>query len=154
MQESQILSSSVPQLLLISHLDKCFLGTLGSDYCQMPQEFCTHAISHSLSVMSIPGMVICSIGNASLKQALYACVGGKTLSKTFSRRIIWRDLAYWQLHHWPHMAAKPIRQHYKGQVCQPVVAGGTQRQQRKLGTTSVSRLHHSLYIPARIRQVS
>ena len=42
--------------------------------------------------------------------------GGKKLSKTFSRRIIWRDLAYWQLHHWPDMAVKPIRQHYEGQV--------------------------------------
>ena len=42
--------------------------------------------------------------------------GGKKLSKTFSRRIIWRDLAYWQLHHWPYMAVKSIRQHYEGQV--------------------------------------
>ena len=42
--------------------------------------------------------------------------GGKKLSKTFSRRIIWRDLAYWQLHHWPCMAVKPIRHHYEGQV--------------------------------------
>ena len=42
--------------------------------------------------------------------------GGKKLSKTFSRRIIWRDLAYWQLHHWPDMAVKPIRNHYEGQV--------------------------------------
>ncbi len=42
--------------------------------------------------------------------------GGKKLSKTFSRRIIWRDLAYWQLHHWPQMPVKPIRQPYEGQV--------------------------------------
>ena len=47
---------------------------------------------------------------------LCGLAGGKKLSKTFSRRIIWRDLAYWQLHHWPHMPVKPIRQHYEGQV--------------------------------------
>ncbi|KAG1661782.1 hypothetical protein FOA52_003703 [Chlamydomonas sp. UWO 241] len=38
--------------------------------------------------------------------------GGKALSKTFSRRLIWRDLAYWQLHHWPEMHAVPIRAPY------------------------------------------
>ncbi len=53
---------------------------------------------------------------------LCALAGGKKLSKTFSRRIIWRDLAYWQLHHWPHMPVKPIRQHYEGQVtCIPAI---------------------------------
>ena len=42
--------------------------------------------------------------------------GGRDLSKTFSRRLIWRDLAYWQLHHWPDMACLPIRRHYAAQV--------------------------------------
>ena len=42
--------------------------------------------------------------------------GGKALSKTFTRRLIWRDLAYWQLHHWPAMAAVPMRPHYAAQV--------------------------------------
>lgn len=42
--------------------------------------------------------------------------GGRELSKTFSRRLIWRDLAYWQLHHWPHMACRPMRTHYSAQV--------------------------------------
>ena len=31
------------------------------------------------------------------------------VSKTFWRRLVWRDLAYWQLHHWPDMADSPIR---------------------------------------------
>ena len=43
--------------------------------------------------------------------------GGKALSKTFSRRLIWRDLAYWQLALWPAMACQPMRPHYAGQVC-------------------------------------
>jgi hypothetical protein len=33
-------------------------------------------------------------------------------SKTFHRRLVWRDLAYWQLHHWQRMATEPIREHY------------------------------------------
>ena len=42
--------------------------------------------------------------------------GGATVSKTFMRRLVWRDLAYWQLHHWPAMAVRPIRAHYVDQV--------------------------------------
>ena len=42
--------------------------------------------------------------------------GGKALSKTFSRRLIWRDLAYWQLALWPDMACQPMRPHYAAQV--------------------------------------
>ncbi|KAI8468759.1 MAG: hypothetical protein J3K34DRAFT_459699 [Monoraphidium minutum] len=38
----------------------------------------------------------------------------RVVSKTFYRRLVWRDLAYWQLHHWPDMAARPIRSHYGG----------------------------------------
>lgn len=37
-------------------------------------------------------------------------------SKTFWRRLLWRDLAYWQLHHFPTMAARPIRPQYAAQV--------------------------------------
>jgi hypothetical protein len=40
------------------------------------------------------------------------CPQAQELSKTFHRRLVWRDLAYWQLHHWPRMATEPIRQHY------------------------------------------
>jgi len=43
--------------------------------------------------------------------------GGATVSKTFMRRLVWRDLAYWQLHHWPAMARTSIRAHYDDQVC-------------------------------------
>lgn len=42
--------------------------------------------------------------------------GGKQASKTFWRRLIWRDLAYWQLHHWPDMSTRPMRVHYAAQV--------------------------------------
>jgi deoxyribodipyrimidine photolyase len=43
--------------------------------------------------------------------------GGARLSKTFTRRLIWRDLAYWQLALWPAMARQPMRPHYAAQVC-------------------------------------
>ena len=43
--------------------------------------------------------------------------GGKQVSKVLFRRLTWRDLAYWQLHHWPDMATEPIRSHYKDQAC-------------------------------------
>lgn len=49
-------------------------------------------------------------------QARTVEAGGKALSKTFTRRLIWRDLAYWQLHHWPAMSAVPMRPHYAAQV--------------------------------------
>jgi deoxyribodipyrimidine photolyase len=39
----------------------------------------------------------------------------ESLSKTFYRRLVWRDLAYWQLFHWPDMATEPIRRHYVDQ---------------------------------------
>ena len=42
--------------------------------------------------------------------------GGKQVSKTFWRRLTWRDLAYWQLHHFPEMSTQPIRSHYADQV--------------------------------------
>ncbi len=42
--------------------------------------------------------------------------GGATVSKTFMRRLVWRDLAYWQLHHWPSMPRLPIRPQYAHQV--------------------------------------
>lgn len=35
------------------------------------------------------------------------------MSKTFFRRLVWRDLAYWQLYHWPTMAVEPIRPGYR-----------------------------------------
>lgn len=36
----------------------------------------------------------------------------RDVSKTFHRRLIWRDLAYWQMHHWPELATSPIRPQY------------------------------------------
>jgi hypothetical protein len=41
------------------------------------------------------------------------------LSKTLARRLLWRDLAYWQLHHWPRMPHAPIRSHYAAQPWAP-----------------------------------
>merc|ERR1719409_507872 len=38
----------------------------------------------------------------------------RDVSKTFWRRLVWRDLAYWQLHLFPHMQTSPIRRHYEG----------------------------------------
>jgi deoxyribodipyrimidine photolyase len=35
------------------------------------------------------------------------------VSKTFHRRLVWRDLAYWQLYYWRDMAAQPIRPGYE-----------------------------------------
>jgi deoxyribodipyrimidine photolyase len=39
----------------------------------------------------------------------------KDLAKTFWRRLVWRDLAYWQLLLFPQMTDEPIRAHYSGQ---------------------------------------
>lgn len=40
--------------------------------------------------------------------------GGKQspVSKTFSRRLLWRDLAYWQFFRYPHLSHKPLRAHH------------------------------------------
>ncbi len=46
-------------------------------------------------------------------------MAAESVSKTFWRRLYWRDLAYWQLYHWPAMANSPIRPHYSLQVCHP-----------------------------------
>lgn len=40
----------------------------------------------------------------------------QSVSKTFYRRLVWRELAYWQLHHWPLMAKEPIRQLYRQEL--------------------------------------
>jgi deoxyribodipyrimidine photo-lyase len=42
--------------------------------------------------------------------------GGSHISKTFMRRLVWRDLSYWLLHHWPQMPSEPMRPHYADQV--------------------------------------
>lgn len=36
----------------------------------------------------------------------------KTASPTLYRRLVWRDLNYWQLYHWPTLASQPIRRAY------------------------------------------
>ena len=41
--------------------------------------------------------------------------GGFRVSKTAYRRLYWRDLAYWQLHHWPALSAAPLRPAYANQ---------------------------------------
>lgn len=38
----------------------------------------------------------------------------RCVSKTFLRRLFWRDLAYWTLHMFPHAIDEPIRPHYAG----------------------------------------
>ncbi|KAJ9524592.1 hypothetical protein QJQ45_024195 [Haematococcus lacustris] len=35
-----------------------------------------------------------------------------SVSKTFHRRLVWRELAYWQLHHWPLLSVQPVREAY------------------------------------------
>nr|QDO16412.1 CPD photolyase [Lingulodinium polyedra] len=42
--------------------------------------------------------------------------GAKDQSIVFWRRLVWRDLAYWQLTLFPRMRDEPIRAHYAGQV--------------------------------------
>ena len=54
--------------------------------------------------------------SARLLAAETARAGGARLSKTLTRRLIWRDLAYWQLALWPAMAREPMRPHYAAQV--------------------------------------
>ena len=57
-------------------------------------------------------------GQVSARQVLsvVGAHGGKQASKTFWRRLVWRDLAYWQLYHWPNMSTHPIRAFYEGQA--------------------------------------
>ena len=43
-----------------------------------------------------------------------AAADAARVSKTFNRRVVWRDLAYWQLRHFPRMPEVPIRAHYEG----------------------------------------
>ena len=53
-------------------------------------------------------------GQLSPRHAMRALAdaGCKRASKTFWRRLVWRDLAYWQLHHWPHLPTRPVRAAY------------------------------------------
>ena len=46
--------------------------------------------------------------------ATLVAADAKRVSKTFARRIVWRDLAYWQLHHFPRLPEVPLRAHYAG----------------------------------------
>ena len=71
----------------------------------------------------------------------------KKASPTLWRRLIWRELSYWQLYHFPHMATRPLRTSYaavewredkavlrawqKGQTGYPLVDAGM----RQLWTT-------------------
>jgi deoxyribodipyrimidine photolyase len=41
--------------------------------------------------------------------AALATAGGARVSKTFAHRLAWRDLAYWQLHHFPAITHAPLR---------------------------------------------
>ena len=50
-----------------------------------------------------------------LVRARLAAANCRAVSKTFWRRLVWRDLAYWQLWHWPGMAVAPIRSAYAAQ---------------------------------------
>jgi len=38
--------------------------------------------------------------------------GGREVSKTFWRRLVWRDLAYWQMWHYPSVGELPLRPAY------------------------------------------
>ena len=51
------------------------------------------------------------LGVISPRRVLHAIerAGGFAVSKTAYRRLFWRDLAYWQLHHWPNLSTAPIR---------------------------------------------
>lgn len=42
--------------------------------------------------------------------------GAKEASIVYWRRLVWRDLAYWQLQVFPEMRSRPIRAHYEGQA--------------------------------------
>lgn len=41
---------------------------------------------------------------------------GKTISKTFWHRLYRRELAYWQLHHWPDLPKTSVRSHYENRA--------------------------------------
>lgn len=71
---------------------------------------CTHAcfphVSRSLLTHATTAILCTRLAATALCRAQDA-------SKTFYRRLIWRDLAYWQLYHWPRMAVEPIRTGYE-----------------------------------------
>jgi len=57
------------------------------------------------------GMLSCRVMFHEMRAA-----GAKTTSIVYWRRLVWRDLAYWQLQIFPSMRERPIRAHYAGQV--------------------------------------
>lgn len=71
---------------------------------------CTHAyfphVSRCLLTHATTAILCTRLAATALCRAQEA-------SKTFYRRLIWRDLAYWQLCHWPRMAVEPIRTGYE-----------------------------------------
>jgi hypothetical protein len=67
---------------------------------------CTSQVISGQSVAQIEHQSSCA------PAAVWLCFRAQSVSKTFYRRLVWRDLAYWQLLHWPHMATQPIRQAY------------------------------------------
>ncbi|GAX80053.1 hypothetical protein CEUSTIGMA_g7492.t1 [Chlamydomonas eustigma] len=60
------------------------------------------------------GMLSPRLLNKKLEEAGSVKAGG-AVSKIFNRRMVWRDLAYWQLYHWPDMPSQPIRTPYLDQ---------------------------------------
>ena len=57
-------------------------------------------------------------GMLSCRTLYWDCIaaGAKQSAAHFYRRLIWRDLAYWQLQLFPQMRDAPIRSHYSGQA--------------------------------------
>ena len=51
-------------------------------------------------------------GNVSPRELHFAIIDSGSISKTFSRRLYWRDLAYFQHHFFPKMFQVGIRNHY------------------------------------------
>jgi deoxyribodipyrimidine photo-lyase len=47
--------------------------------------------------------------------------------RTFLRRLMWRDLAYWCLWRFPHMADRPLRAYFEHEQWQPTARGEGKR---------------------------
>uniref|UniRef100_A0A7S3XEG1 Photolyase/cryptochrome alpha/beta domain-containing protein n=1 Tax=Picocystis salinarum TaxID=88271 RepID=A0A7S3XEG1_9CHLO len=86
--------------------------------------------------------------------------GGKQspVSKTFSRRLLWRDLAYWQFYRYPHLSHKPLRAHHTShawsQNREHLIAWQKGRTGFPIVDAGMRQLWHTGWMPQNIRMAT
>jgi len=58
-------------------------------------------------------------GQISVRTVYHKCLKGERERGQFIRRLIWRDLSYWQLHLFPQLATQPLRPSHKEHPWEP-----------------------------------